>query len=255
MNEPALRRCILVPIDLHGINRNTLEKLVRIASLLDRKVLGLLLEDMRLQQVADLPFTTEITLDSGQERSFLRDHLSQRHDLISAEARRLLHELAKSHRVELSFEDARGSRWPSALARDGQQDIFLPPRSRWHDRAYTAGKKNDSVRRLGVVLPHGMEDESILAAAAALVKADLVGDVYLLTRQAPLPEQLHALYRQGHQVRLQTNFNCRVDELLALIGQSPYDLLLLPGACLHDIAPDALDAALDKASGEILIIN
>ena len=68
MNESGLRRCILVPIDLHGINRSTLETLVRIASLLDRKVLGLLLEDIRLQQVADLPFTTEITLDSGRER-------------------------------------------------------------------------------------------------------------------------------------------------------------------------------------------
>ena len=70
MNESGLRRCILLPIDLHGINRNTLETVVRIASLLDRKVLGLLLEDMRLQQVADLPFTTEITLDSGREKSF-----------------------------------------------------------------------------------------------------------------------------------------------------------------------------------------
>jgi hypothetical protein len=167
----------------------------------------------------------------------------------------MLHELAKSHRVELSFEDARGMRWPSALARDGHQDIFLPSRSRWYDRAYSTGKKNYSVRRLGVVLPHGLEDASVFAAAAALVKADLVGDVYLLTSRPPLPEQLHALYRQGHQVRLQPNFNCRADELLTLIVRSPYDLLLLPGACLHDIAPAELDAALDKASGEILIIN
>lgn len=255
MNKSGLRRCILVPIDLHGINRSTLETLVRIASLLDRKVLGLLLEDIRLQQVADLPFTTEITLDSGSERSFLRDHLSQRHDLISGEARRLLNELAKSHQVELSFEDACGSRWPSALQRDGHQDIFLPPRSRWHDRVHASGTKACSIKRLGVVLPHGREDERIVATAAALLKADLVGDVYLLTRRPLLPEDLHQLYRKGHQVRLQANFSCRAEDLLALIRQSPYDLLLLPGACLHDIAPAELDAALDKASGEILIIN
>ena len=255
MNESGLRRCILLPIDLHGINRNTLETVVRIASLLDRKVLGLLLEDMRLQQVADLPFTTEITLDSGREKSFLRDHLSQRHDLISGEARRLLHELAKSHQVELSFEDACGRRWPSALARDGHQDIFLPPRRRWHDRVPASGKKTYGIRRLGAVLPHGLEDEHIVATAAALVQADLVGDVYLLTRRPLLPEQLHQLYRQGHQVRLQANFSCSTQDLVTLIRQSPYDLLLLPGACLHGIAPADLDAALDKASGQILIIN
>ena len=62
-------RSILVPIDLQGIGRDTLETLVRIARLLDRGLLGLLLEDIRLQQVADLPFTTEITLIGGRERS------------------------------------------------------------------------------------------------------------------------------------------------------------------------------------------
>ena len=35
---------ILVPIDLHGINRSTLETLVRIAHLLDRGLHGLLLK-------------------------------------------------------------------------------------------------------------------------------------------------------------------------------------------------------------------
>ena len=42
-------RLIIVPIDLHGINRHTLEILVRIAHQLDRSLLGLLLEDIRLQ--------------------------------------------------------------------------------------------------------------------------------------------------------------------------------------------------------------
>lgn len=255
MNEPRMRRCILVPIDLHGIDRTTLETLVRIASLLDRKVLGLILEDIRLQQVADLPFTTEITLDSGSERSFLRDHLSQRQSQISTQARRQLDELAACHHVELSFEDARGKRWSSVQERDGHQDIFLPPRSRWHGQPHTEGARHYNIRRLGVVLPHGLKDDSVIAIAAALVQADLVGDVYLVTRRAPLPEQLHALYRQGHQVRLQLNFSCNAENLLGLIRHSPYDLLLLPGACLQDIPPVELDTALDRASDQILIIN
>ena len=71
-------KVILVPIDLYGINRRNLETLVRIARQLDRGLLGLLLDDTRLRRVADLPFTTEITLGSGRERSLLRDHLTQR---------------------------------------------------------------------------------------------------------------------------------------------------------------------------------
>ena len=142
MNKTGSRRSILVPIDLYGINRDTLETLVRIAHLLDRKVLGLLIEDIRLQQVADLPFTTEITLDSGRERNLLRHQLLQRHNVISAQARRQLQELAVSHQVELSFEDVCGDRWPSALERDGHQDIFLPPRTRWTERAQAAHRQH-----------------------------------------------------------------------------------------------------------------
>jgi hypothetical protein len=137
----------------------------------------------------------------------------------------------------------------------GTRISSCPPPRRWHDRVHASGKKKHSIGRLGVVLPHGLEDERVVATTAALVKADLVGDVYLLTRRPLLPEHLHQLYRQGHQVRLQANFGCRAEDLLDLIRQSPYDLLLIPGACLHDIAPAELDAALDKASGQILIIN
>ena len=255
MNKTGSRRSILVPIDLYGINRDTLETLVRIAHLLDRKVLGLLIEDIRLQQVADLPFTTEITLDSGRERNLLRHQLLQRHNVISAQARRQLQELAVSHQVELSFEDVCGDRWPSALERDGHQDIFLPPRTRWTERAQAAHRQHFAIRRLGVFLPHGLQDDRVLNTATALVKAELAGDVYLLTRRPPLPESLHPLFRQGHQVHLQANFSCNAADILALIRQSPYDLLLLPGASLRDIPAAELDATLDKASGKILIIN
>ncbi len=109
-----------------------LETIVRIARQLDRNLLGLLLEDIRLLKIADLPFTTEISLNSGQERNLLRDHLSQHQSLISAAIRRQLADLAARNRVELSFENAAGERWTTVMERDGKQDIFLPARKRWH---------------------------------------------------------------------------------------------------------------------------
>ena len=115
MTEQSTRRRILVPIDLQGIGHGALETLVHIARLLDRGLLGLLLEDIRLQQAADLPFATEITLLGGRERSLLRDHLSQRHSLVSTDTRRLLNDLARRDQVELAFENAAGSRLHSAL--------------------------------------------------------------------------------------------------------------------------------------------
>ena len=255
MTEPARRRVILVPIDLHGIHRNTLETLVRIARQLDRGLLGLLLEDIRLQQVADLPFTTEIPLSGGRERSLLRDHLSQRHSLVSSDTRRLLNELAARNQVELRFENAAGSRWQTALERDGQLDIFFPARQRWHAAATGLRGRDCVIKRLGVVLPPTEQQAKLISTASALLEAGLVSDIYVLTGKPPLPEQLHNLYRRGHQVRVQANFSCNATSVEELIRRSPYDLLLLHRDCLEGIPANALEAALDKSTEQVLIIN
>ena len=254
MNE-VRRRTILVPIDLHGINRATLETLVHIARQLDRSLLGLLLEDLRLQRVADLPFTTEITLSGARERSLLRDHLSQRHSQVSAATRRLLNELASRDQVQLSFEDASGTRWHTVLERDDPLDIFFPARQRWH--AVTTGywPGRGIIRRLGVLLAGDEPPGQVIDTAAALLKAGLVGDIYVLSDKSLMPEQLHDLYRPGHQVRVQSNISCSPANLVKLIRLSPYDLLLLPRGCLKNIPPQELDAALDKAGGQVLVVS
>lgn len=254
MND-VKHRILLVPIDLHGINRGALETLVHIARQLDRSLLGLLLEDIRLQRVADLPFTTEITLSGARERSLLRDHLSQRHNQVSADTRRILNELATRDQVELRFEDAAGARWHTALERKDHPDIYFPARQRWHAAAPRHMPHNEAIRRLGIILPHENPSPQLLDTAAVLLRAGLVGDIYVLSDKMLLPEQLHDLYRPGHQVRVQSNFSCNAGNVVALIRQSPYDLLILPRACLRGVAPDVLDAALDKSGGQVLVVN
>jgi hypothetical protein len=248
-------RIIIVPIDLHGINRHTLEVLVRIAHQLDRSLLGLLLEDLRLQRVADLPFTTEITLSGGRERSLLRDHLTQRQSQVSDETRRLLHELANRDRVDLAFEDAAGARWHTALERENEGDVFFPARQRWRATSPGRVERPGFIRRLGLVVPGDELPPASLVAAAALLRAGLVGDVYVICRRPLLPEQLQGLFRAGHQVRVQTNFRCDANHLIALILQSHYDLLLLPRECLHNIPAEALDAALDRSGSQVMVVS
>jgi hypothetical protein len=252
MNE---RRRILVPIDLHGINRDTLETLVRIARQLDRGLLALLLEDVRLQQVADLPFTTEITLSGGRERSLLRDHLSQRHDLVTSDTRRLLNELADRNRVELSFEHAAGHRLHTVLERDGHLDIFFPARQRWQLVAAGYPGGDAPIRRLGLLLPHTEQDQHVIDTACALHQAGLVGETYVLTDRSPETDHLRKLYRPGHRICVQSNFGCTSASITSLIRHSPYQLLLLPRDCLQGIDPAVLDAALEKSGGQVLVVN
>jgi len=248
------RRRILIPIDLHGIHREALETLVRIARQLDRDLIGLLLEDMRLQQVAELPFTTEITLSGARERSLLRDHLSQRHSMVTADARRLLNELAERDRVRLSFEYAVGHRLHSALEREEALDIFFPARQRWHVIA-ARRIRGPAIRRLGIMLCQGERDERVLATAHTLLEAGLVGDVYVTSRRPPQLEQLEPLYRPGSRICIQSNLEAGPAAVTRLIRQSPYDLLLLPREALQDIPAEELDTALEKSGGQVLVIN
>jgi hypothetical protein len=248
-----VKRTILVPIDLHGINRGALETLVRIARQMDRGLLGLLLEDIRLQRVADLPFTTEITLSGGRERSLLRDHLTQRQSQVSIATRRLLHELAERDRIPLHFEEAEGTRWHTALEKEGELDIFFPARQRWHGHRAVRGEF--PIRRLGILLTDTERDQQILEAASLLLKAGLVGDSYILCRRPPLPEQLHALYQQGHQVRIQSSISASPADVARLIQQSAFDLLLLSRESLIGIPAQILDAALEKSGSQVLVVN
>lgn len=255
MTELAGRRSILVPIDLHGISRGSLETLVRIARLLDRGLLGLLLEDLRLQQVADLPFTTEITLSGGRERSLLRDHLSQRHSLVSSDTRRMLNDLAHRDRVELSFENAAGGRLHTALERDGQLDIFFPARQRWQLVATGKPAPGQSIRRLGVVVARTPQDHKVLETARLLQQAGLVAEIYVISVGPLDRKQLDTLYRPGSRICVQANLNCDPATIAQLIRRSAYDLLLLPRDSLKGIPAQALDMALDKAGGQVLVIN
>jgi len=253
--EAAQSRSILVPIDLHGVNRDALETLVRIASQLNRSLLGLLLEDIRLQRVADLPFATEITLIGGQERSLLRDHLSQRHTLVTTDTRRLLNELANRNRVELHFESAAGNRLHTALERDDHLDIFFPARQRWQLVAATRPAAGRAIRRLGIVLARSRQDQSVVEITRMLLQAGLAEDVYVLS-VGPLDRaQVEILYRPGCRICVQANLKCDPATIASLIRRSSYDLLLLPRDCLQGVEPEVIDAALEKSGGQVLVIN
>lgn len=254
-NSAGESRCILVPIDLYGVNRRTLELLVQIARQLDRSLLGLLLEDTRLQRVAELPFTTEISLESGRERSLLRDHLSQRHSKVTADTQRILNELAERDKIQLHYEDAAGARWHTALERDGQLDIFFPARRRWQIATRGHGRPDSAALRIGLVLAQTEQDQRVLDAAGLILKAGLGGDVYVLSDRAPPPGQLQPLYQPNTRVGIQSNLSCHPATVIHLIRQSPYDLLLLPRDCLQGISPESLDTALDKSGAQVLVIN
>ncbi len=246
---------ILIPIDPHGISRETLETLVRIARQMNRGLLGLLLDDIRLQQAAALPFTTEITFSGTRERSLLRDHLSQRTSRVTLDTRHTLLGLAELNRVDLKFEEAPGLRLHTVLERDGHLDVFFPSRRRWHLLAPGPARGRAAIRRLGLLLGCGPDTARVVDAARLLIDADLVDESYVLAEGNLPPEQLAALSHPGHRLRIQCGARCDAAAITGLIQQSPYDLLLLPRSALQQIPTETLDAILDKSGSQVLVVN
>ncbi len=247
-------RPILVPIDLHGIDPRNLEVLVRIARQLRRGLLGLFLEDLRLQEVADLPFTTEIVLSSGRERGLQRIALRRLHGQVAEQTRKRLQQLAQREEVPLQFEEASGSRWHSVLQQAHSADVFLPARPRWSDRR-AARHGQRAVPGLGLVLGGGSSDARSVALAAALQRAGLVGRIYLLAESAPPRDALEQLARPGVRLCVQANAALDSDSLCSLIRQSSYPMLILPGERVARIPAAELDAALDRSGGQVLVVN
>ena len=248
-------RKILIPIDFYGVSRTSLETLVSIAGKMDRGLLALILEDVRLQQVADLPFTTEILLHGCEERSLQRTQLSRRHSQTSTHTGKLLKELATHSHVDLVLEHIVGDRMQTALARESGIDIFFPARQRWHQTPALPRAQHKAIPRLGCVLAQTAQDHAVVETTQLLQRAGLVGETYVVSTAALSRTLVDSLYHSGSRVCVQANLHPDPATIGSLLRHSPYDLLLLPRDCLQGIPPKALEAALDRASGQVLVIH
>lgn len=254
MSKETRQAVLLVPIDLHGISRATLENLVLISHRLQREMVGLLLENEQLQQIADLPFTTEVVRSSGRERGLQRAELQRQHYAVMQHTRQLLDQLAASRHVSLSYREAAGNRLHSALKLTIDADVLFPSRQRWRlTRPGWAPPR--PFPRLGLLLGGTPTDQRTLAISDTLVKAGLVERIYVLSESAPNAEQLNRLAHHGTRVCVQSNLALKPSDLTALIRNNAYDLLLLPANSLGDIPPTVLDAALEETTGEVMVIR
>jgi hypothetical protein len=250
--EQGVPPAIVVPIDLYGINSTALEILVGIAHKLQRNVVGLILEDLRLQQVARLPFATEIILGSGRERKLLPASLSQRHSQIAKDTCKRMQDVASKNRVELVFDYSSGSRLFCALERSSQTDIFFPARR--PERKHR-GAKHKGIAVAGLVLTGSGDDTKGIGIARALASTNLIRDIYLLGKEKPSAELLRELGAGGKRVIWQYSGALPATMIPNMIRESAYDLLLLPREAIAAIPPSVLDAALEHSASEVLIIN
>jgi len=128
MNDERPLREIYVAIDPHRVRQRSLDIAVLIAERLQAGILAHLIADARLQQVARLPFATEILATSGAERAFHSSAVEEREARQWAALVKLLAQRAEPRRVSLRLEQSGGSSSLQVLL-ETQRDLFLPATS------------------------------------------------------------------------------------------------------------------------------
>lgn len=248
------RRTILIPIDAHGVDRPSLETLVGIARELDRGLLALVLENTRLRQVAQLPFTTEVVLAGAGERNLLPEDVGAQSSG-TRYIRQTLADLAKQSRVSVDFESAAGEMLDTAMLREGRSDIFLPQRQRLGALATRYAPHRVPRRSLGLVLTGSADDASVVATACAVLSLNGEHDVYLLCTDQPAPMHLDMLSRGNTRLCVRRNFKATADNICDLIRQPGYSVKVLPRSALANVPPEKLTPAIEAARGQILLVS
>ncbi len=235
MTDAAAPREICVAIDPWGIRLGSLEIAVLIAERLNAGLRGLLVGDQLLHQVAQLPFTTEVLVHTGEERNLAQESLtSSQHKNLQLIAK-MLEQATRARQVSFRLEVDRDILPLGVLLRQ-QQDLFLPARR----RPATPPRKLGGIRQLPAVkwvYDGSPASQHCLALLEQLIAAGITRTVYLIGQRAVPSQVLADLSARGARV-CWVNCGAGLDILRQLTRGPEADLILLP-ASFSELIGDA----------------
>lgn len=252
MTTDTRRREILVPIDIRGINRTALEAVVTMAQRLDTSLLGLFVEDIFLQQVAELPFTTEVVRSSGAERDLYADTLKRRNRELVYTVEARFSEFATSRRVRFRFDYTSGRRTPAALERS-DCDIFFPGRRT--PRGARHAVQGEYYHRVKLVYDDSPQSQRALEILHALVKNGHTREIFVIAERRVPRTLLSGLAESGARVYLDNTGLSEHNRLQRMLGNPACDLVLLPRDSIASTPRDVLESAFERAAGSVLLLN
>lgn len=125
--EKTINR-ILISLDFDSTGSSFIEPLVKLASQLNADLCGLFIEDSALQQVANLPFSHEITFPLAHTRDLNSDQIARHLKQHAETLREMMENLSRLSNVACSFKTAKGPRIESVLSESyGFQVVVLLP--------------------------------------------------------------------------------------------------------------------------------
>jgi nucleotide-binding universal stress UspA family protein len=119
------QRRIIVTVDAQSHLPPTIELAVALAASRQSALHGLFVEDVDLMCVAQLPFTQEVPLFSGQPRSLDNRQLQRSLDKLAIQFQQLLMRRAEHYSLPCSYSTVRGRKHALELGESAQAEFFI----------------------------------------------------------------------------------------------------------------------------------
>jgi len=124
-SSPASFSQITVVLDTHGDRSTTLRSAIELAAGVQGELLCLFVEDSDLLRAADLPFASEVTRWSAQDRPLNVEEVVRSLRALATRVELELQSAAKEARVRCSFRVVRGPRVQAALDAAERFDVLV----------------------------------------------------------------------------------------------------------------------------------
>ncbi len=242
---------ICVTIDAYGISRASLEAAVTVAEQSKVGLLGLFMEDMLLQSVAELPFTTEVVRSTGEERELFAEGVRLRRQQLLSQVRSLFDECVVARQVRFRFEVSE-RRVPVTALLERMSGIYVPGRPR---NGLSRRLGSATVQRVKLLYDGSEQAKRGVELVISLVGAGHCREV-LVASFCSLPASLLTkLSAQGARVYLLNEQKDQQRVLRQIVDGPAADLVLVPFPLVSAVDPLVLQGSLrnSPSQGTLLI--
>ncbi len=247
---------IIVNVDVGGFSLSAMESAVILASRLRADLCGLFIEDAELLELANLPFTREITLHTTQSRALSGSSIERNFIAMASQMRHTLENLAKLSDVVCSFRTIRGTRLESVIRESEDfQLILIFPKKRLTAPAYQDVTTSNS-RPIVLFYDGSTQASSAVKVIKSLNDHKTIKQLLVLaTSQTAEAEILDQLSSTDYRIKFEQVQDYHIADIINRVKKQPAGLVILP---LEDILQKqlgGLKTLLDTLSCPLILVS
>ncbi len=253
-----------MPLHGHRISESGLKALVWLAARLKANLMGLVIENQTLFEAAELPFTTEVSVATGEERELFSEPLRRRHSRLPGMLEDLFKRLTAQSGVafKLVFSAQDGYRFDdgATIAQtllDLRRDVYFPAArtTRGADSRMGGPSAETWYRRVKLFYDASPAAERAIQTLHALVGSDKTTDIVLVSEGNLALALLESLSGRGTRVAVQHLSGEIGPAVQTALRHPSCELLILPAPLARRVPPNRFDEWVFRGPTPVLVSN